>query len=176
VFGASSGGNLALRAAARGVPITKLALWEPNFIVNHSRPPLPDDYLAHLNELVGADRRGDAVEYFMTAAVGMPAEVVGPMRGMPMWPALEAAAHTLVYDGSVVAEDMAGDKPSSTQWSAVTMPALVIDGGLTPWLTEGADAVVSVLPNAWRQTIAGQPHDVEASALAPALGAYFGSN
>src|SRR5262245_46479457 len=87
VFGTSSGGNLALKAAARGLPITRLALWEPNFIVNDSRPPLPPGYVDHLNELIGADRRGDAVEYFMTVAIGMPAEFVAPMRQMPIWPA-----------------------------------------------------------------------------------------
>ena len=41
VFGTSSGGNLALEAARRGLAISKLALWEPNFVVDGSRPPLP---------------------------------------------------------------------------------------------------------------------------------------
>jgi alpha-beta hydrolase superfamily lysophospholipase len=44
VFGSSPGGNLALRAAATGLNISKLALWEPNFLVDDSRPPLPEDY------------------------------------------------------------------------------------------------------------------------------------
>jgi pimeloyl-ACP methyl ester carboxylesterase len=169
VFGTSSGGNLALKAAANGVPMGKLALWEPNFIVNDNRPPLPGDYVDQINMLVGADRRGDAVEYFMTTAVGMPAEFVAPMRAMPMWPALEAGAHTLAYDGTVVAEDMAGKKPSAEHWASVTVPTLVLDGGTTPWLTEAADALAAALPKAQRRTIAGQSHDVDPNALAPLL-------
>jgi pimeloyl-ACP methyl ester carboxylesterase len=173
VFGTSSGGNLALEAAAGGLPITGLALWEPNFIVNGARPPLPPDYVDHLNDLVGADRRGDAVEYFMTAAVGMPAEFVAPMRELPMWPALEGAAHTLAYDGAVVAGNMRGDRPSPEQWSRVTMPTLVIDGGTTPWLSDGADALAAVLPNARRRTLTGQQHDIDPAALAPVLSEFF---
>jgi pimeloyl-ACP methyl ester carboxylesterase len=84
VFGTSSGGNLALRTAAAGKTIRKLALWEPNFIVNDGRPPLPADYVEHLRELVASDRSGDAIEYFMTAAVGMPPELVAAMRDMPI--------------------------------------------------------------------------------------------
>src|SRR5262245_28872147 len=76
VFAESSGGNLALEAAARGLTITRLAVWEPNFLVDGSRPPLPDEYVWQLNELVSSGRRGDAVEYFMTSAVGLPAEYV----------------------------------------------------------------------------------------------------
>ena len=41
VFGGSSGAVLALDAAARGLPIGKLVLYEPPFIVDDSRPPLP---------------------------------------------------------------------------------------------------------------------------------------
>jgi pimeloyl-ACP methyl ester carboxylesterase len=173
VFGTSSGGNLALRAAASGLWITKLAVWEPNFIADGARPPLPGDYVDHLNELVGSNRRGDAVAYFMTAAVGVPAEFVAPMRHLPMWPTLEAAAHTLAYDGTIVAQHMSGSTPSAEEWSAVTMPTLVLDGASSPWLSVGADALVDALPNARRRTLAGQQHDVEAVVLAPALIEFF---
>lgn len=39
VFGMSSGGVLALDAAAQGLAISKLALYEPPFVVNDNRPP-----------------------------------------------------------------------------------------------------------------------------------------
>src|SRR5215213_5380951 len=40
VYGTSSGAALALEAAARGLPLTKLALWEPPFILDETmRPP-----------------------------------------------------------------------------------------------------------------------------------------
>src|SRR5256886_15928987 len=67
VFGHSSGAALALEAA-RLLPtkITKLAVYEPPFIIDDSRPPAPEDYAEHLSELVSSGRRGEAVAYFMT--------------------------------------------------------------------------------------------------------------
>ena len=78
----------------------KLAVYEPPFIVDDSRPPLPADYVTHLESLVSEGRRGDAVAYFMTTGPGVPAEVVESMRGEEYWPSLEAVAHTLAYDGT----------------------------------------------------------------------------
>src|SRR5579859_2396645 len=65
VFGHSSGAVLALEAA-RSLAITKLVVYEPPFIVDDSRPPVPRDYVAQITARVAAGRRGDAVEYFMT--------------------------------------------------------------------------------------------------------------
>jgi pimeloyl-ACP methyl ester carboxylesterase len=69
VFGMSSGAVLALDAA-RTLAISRLALYEPPFIVDDSRPPLPDDYVAQLDALLADGRRGAAVELFMTTTVG----------------------------------------------------------------------------------------------------------
>ncbi len=56
VFGTSSGANLVVESAARGLPITKLALWEPSFLVDKSRPPLPANYMARVRDLIAAGR------------------------------------------------------------------------------------------------------------------------
>src|SRR4029077_8028142 len=95
LYGTSSGATLALKAAAHGSTVSALLLWEPIFLVDHSRPGLPADYRAHLAHLIETGRRGDAVEYFLTVGAGMPPQFVAPMRTMPMWPALETTAHTL---------------------------------------------------------------------------------
>jgi hypothetical protein len=89
------------------------------FIVNSGRSPLPDAYVAHLEQFVATDRRGDAVEYFMTEDVGLPRDFVAPMRELPFWPSLEAAAHTLAYDGRISEPTMAGTAPSPADWSSV---------------------------------------------------------
>ena len=109
----------------------------------------------------------------MTAAVGVPTEFVAPMRRMPIWPAFEGAAHTLAYDGALVAENMAGEAPSPERWVDVKMRTLVIDGGTTQWLSDGADALGAVLPNVRRRTIPGQQHDIDPAALAPVLIEFF---
>src|SRR5260370_27506492 len=65
VYGISSGAALALEAANHGLAIKKLALYEAPFIVDDSRPPIPKDYLVQLNDLISANRRGDAVKLLM---------------------------------------------------------------------------------------------------------------
>src|SRR5258708_38930052 len=75
LFGGSSGAVLALDAAAHGLSITKLALYEPPFVVDDTREPLPEDFLAQLKAMIGAGRRGDAAEAFMTKGAHVPVEV-----------------------------------------------------------------------------------------------------
>src|SRR6267154_4426106 len=55
VYGVSSGAALALEAANHGLAIKKLALYEAPFIVDDSRPPIPKDFLAQLNNLISKD-------------------------------------------------------------------------------------------------------------------------
>src|SRR5262245_572789 len=125
VYGSSSGAALVLEAAARGLAITKLALWEPPFILAGGRPRPPADTARIYTELVAAGRRGDAVEYFMTTVVGLPAEFAAQARQSPWWPAQEALAHTLAYDATIM-----GDYSLPTEVAArVTAPTLVLDGG-----------------------------------------------
>ncbi len=171
VYGTSGCAILALEAAARGLAskIKKLALWEPPFIVDDSRPPVPKDYKAQLTGMLSSGRRGDMVELFMTQAVGMPAEFVAQMRYAPWWPAQEALAHTLIYDAAIV-----GDNSLPTRRVAsVRVPTLVIDGGETTWLSHAAEAVAEALPNAQRSTLKGQPHNVAPEAIAPVLVEFF---
>jgi pimeloyl-ACP methyl ester carboxylesterase len=175
VFGHSSGAVLALEATSK-LPgkVKKLVLYEPPFIVDDSRPPLPEDYVAQLNELVAAGRRGDAVEYFMTKAVDVPAEFVAQMRNDPTWSGMEAVAHTIAYDGTIMGDTMRGSPSPLKKWAAVTVPTLVIDGGASPaWLRNGAQALADVIPNTQRRTLEGQTHDVAPEVLAPVLQEFF---
>ena len=81
VYGTSGCAVLALLAAAAGLAskMKKLALWEPSFIVDDSRPKVPSDYRQELTSLLAQNRRGDMVELFMTAAVGMPKGTPAPI-------------------------------------------------------------------------------------------------
>lgn len=71
VFGASSGAVLGLQAAAAGLPITALVMWEPPFMSDPDKPRQQQQYNAELAELIESDRRGDAVALFMRST-GMP--------------------------------------------------------------------------------------------------------
>jgi pimeloyl-ACP methyl ester carboxylesterase len=170
VFGWSSGAVLALDAAAAGLPISRLALFEPPFVVDDSRPPRPADYVQRLDDAVDDGRPGDAVELFLTAAAGMPAEAVPGMRQSPFWPALEAVAHTIAYDGRIMGTTMSGGPLPSDRWAAVTVPVLVMHGtGTEPWLITAAHALAELLPTASLQAVEGQQHSAAADVLAPAL-------
>ncbi|MGH2652843.1 MAG: alpha/beta fold hydrolase [Actinomycetota bacterium] len=169
LYGTSSGGVLALEAAASGLPVTKLALWEPPFILDESRRP-PADTAKTFHELVAAGRRGDAVEYFMSKVVGLPPEFVAGARNAPFWSAQEALAHTLEYDAIIM-----GDYSLPTERAAaVTVPTLVMDGGASfEGMAESAQALVDVLPHGQRRTLEGQEHNVDHNALAPVLVEFF---
>jgi hypothetical protein len=65
-----------------------------------------------------------------------------------------------------------GEVPSTGQLAAVSIPTLVLTGA-SEQMQETARALVSSLPNARRQVLEGQTHNVKASALAPALTSFF---
>jgi pimeloyl-ACP methyl ester carboxylesterase len=165
LYGTSSGAALAMEAAASGLPISKLALWEPPYSVG-GRPDLPADTSKVYADLVAAGRRGDAVEYFMAKVVGLPPEFVAGARQAPWWPQQEALAHTLAYDATIM-----GDYTIPTERAkAVPVPTIVIDGGASfGSMAPTADALAELIPNARRRTLEGQQHNVDPAVLAAAL-------
>lgn len=175
VYGASSGAALALETANR-VPtkIKKLALFEPPFIVDDSRPPVPEEYVEQIDEAIEAGRRGEAVEIFMKKAVLVPDELLAQMKEDPSWQGMEAVAHTLAYDGAVMGDRMSGKPLAPGQWASATMPILVIDGGASPaWVHNTVRALADELPNGRRLTLEGQMHNVDPEALVPVLVEFF---
>jgi pimeloyl-ACP methyl ester carboxylesterase len=174
VFGHSSGAALALASAAAGLAVARLALYEPPFIVDDSRPPLPADYAARLTDLVSVGRYGEAVEWFLAAAVGVPAVMLAEMRSSPMWTAMEKLAPTLLYDQAVMGDTMAGRPLPATRWAAVTQPTLVLGGGASPpWMRHAAQSLAAILPNARYRSLEGQTHAVDPARLAPVLVEFF---
>jgi pimeloyl-ACP methyl ester carboxylesterase len=169
VFGNSSGAVLALHAAAAGLAVTKLALWEPPFMVDPDAPRRQQEYVAQLTELLDEGRRGDAMALFMKA-VGLPEEMIAGMRNAPMWPGMEAIAHTLAYDATIM-----GDSTVPTDLVAsVTAPTLVLNGSDTgAWAANAAQALSAALPNPRHRTLEGQTHNVSWEVLAPVLREFF---
>ena len=175
-FGHSSGAALALEAAAAGAPISRLAMYEPPYITDGTRPPLPDDYIEHLEQLIAQDERRQVFEYFMTTAVGMPAEMVKPMLGSPMVDSMVSLAHTIPHDGRVMLRGSMHGQPLPARWrDTVTVPALVMDGSNSPaWIQQTARGLVAILPDVQYRTLEGQDHAASPEAIAPALDEFFG--
>ncbi|HLJ32354.1 MAG TPA: alpha/beta hydrolase [Ktedonobacteraceae bacterium] len=175
VFGHSSGAVLALEAA-RMLPhrITKLAVYEPPFIIDDSRPPIPADYVATLNKLIAEGRRGDAAEYFMTRAVGMSAADVAFMRNSPMWETIEQVAHTIPYDGTIMGDTISGNPLSIRKYASVSVPTLVMDGGNSPaFMHHSAEELAKIIPDAQHRRFPGQDHGISPEVLTSALVKFF---
>lgn len=162
VYGYSSGALLAMRAAAQGVPIERLALMEP---------PLQEEgdagFTAELAALAAEGRNGDMVERFHRA-IGVPDEFVTGMRAAPEWAAMESVAPTLVYDCTI------SDTMTPALLQAVEEPTLVLDSlGSSDDLAGWAASVAARLPNATHRSLAGEWHTVPDETLAPVLLEFF---
>ena len=173
LHGTSSGAALALEAAKHIPSIVKLAVYEPPFIVDDTRAPMPEDWLPRLKALVADGRQGDAVKMFMQF-VGTPAIFTAVMPLTPAWGKLKAVAPTLPYDITIFHEHMQGMALTSAEWAAVKVPALVAAGGKSPaWMTNGTRALAGALPDAAYRTLPGQNHMVKPQAIAPVLTEFF---
>lgn len=166
LFANCSGGVIGIEGIAAGLPITRLAMYEPPFILEGQRPELPHDFVQRLSQFVAEGRRGDAVRYFMAEVVRMPDAMIEKISNGPMWPWLESLAQSLPYDTSLM-----GDTSLPTELLAkVTIPTLVIDGGASPqWQRNSVQAVVDLLERGRRYTLPGQNHNLAMDLVAPVL-------
>jgi alpha-beta hydrolase superfamily lysophospholipase len=171
LYGNSSGGVLAMRAAAAGVPVERLAILEPPFRGDGARP-LPERYRETLVQLTVDGRHGDAVEYFLTRAVGLPPEAVERTRRSPAWPALQRMAPTLVYDTDVTGD---GGLPVALLAEVVTPTLVLASASSAPWLRAAASAVAAALAHGEYRSLAGAFHSLPPDVLTPALVEFFES-
>lgn len=177
VFGASSGGALVLEAAAAGLPIGRIAVYEVPYMSDEPMAKYWSAYVDQLTATLADGRGGDALELFMRLA-GSSDEDVAAARESPFWPGLEALAPTLAYDAACLGDGL----PPIARLASVTQPTLVATGGapdehmagLQPgFFDAAADAVAAALPNAERRVIAGQSHVAEPTTFAAVLTRFF---
>lgn len=174
LWGWSSGAVLALRAAGRGLPVRSLALYEPPFLVDDSRPVPPADFSPRLERLLAADDRAGAVKHFMTQAMGVPAFFVAGLRLTPMWGRLKAVAHTLPYDWALLEGNMHGEPLDAGEWASVTAPTLVMAGEKTPQqLRNAAAALADVLTDAQLKILKGESHNPSMKVQAPVIASFI---
>ena len=140
LLGLSSGGALALEAAASGLPVTG---WSPTNRRTWTTAANAAAPRTRVSSRVSSqkDNRGGAVKYFMKDMVGAPAPIVVMMRLMPwIWRKLEAVAHTLPYDAAV----MTAFRIPRARFASIGVPALVMNGAKTdPRLKEAAQTIAA---------------------------------
>jgi pimeloyl-ACP methyl ester carboxylesterase len=169
--GISSGGALALEAAASGLPVRRVAVYETPFAVYEGGEKDLAEYTRGLLEALAQGRRGDAVELFLRLT-GMAEEMIQGARQSPMWVGMESLAPSLAYDNAVL-----GDGPVPRErLASITAPVLAVAGGASPaWMREAARTVAEAAPDGTYRSLEGQTHMVDPSALAPVLAEFFGA-
>ncbi|MFI9776412.1 alpha/beta fold hydrolase [Streptomyces sp. NPDC051956] len=169
LYGISSGAALALEAAASGLPVTRVAVYEPPFAVDEGGGKERADYTQQLSELLAEGRNGDAVELFMSLT-GAPAEMIAGARRSPWWPDMEAVAPTLGYDNAAMGDGLVPRE----RLASITVPVLAVAGGASPsWMREAARTVAGAVPDGTYRTLDGQTHAVDPDALGPLLTDFF---
>ena len=171
VFGMSSGGVLALRAAAAGVPIRRAVVYQPPFSVDaNGHVPPPDFGPASPRARTIKGRRGATASYFMREGMGAARVPRAPARRAADLAELEAVAHTLPYDYAVMGDTVHGKPLAREPWASIATPTLVVDGGKSPAsLRKASDELAERMPNAERRILRGQSHNVSMKMFAPVL-------
>jgi pimeloyl-ACP methyl ester carboxylesterase len=166
LLGLSSGGALALEAAASGLPVSRVVAYEPPYVDDRAERG-GSTYRAQLERRLAAGDRGGAVRYFMRDMVGVPAPIVAFMRLMPwVWRKLEAVAHTLPYDAAVMTEF----RIPRARFASIAVPTLVMNGSKTDVrLRDAARSIADAVRGARYRELAGQTHNVKPEVLAPAV-------
>lgn len=170
VYGHSSGALLALETALAGVPMQRLALYEPPLVLPGKREPMPLDLPEQLVALTERGDRTAAAELFLMRGVGLPAAAVEQIRRQPAWVGFESQADTVSHDARLT------QNPESilARAAALRVPTALFDGGKSrPWMREGVAQLAAAIAGVKRVTLPEQAHDVDPRALAPKLAEFL---
>ncbi len=168
VLGFSSGSGLAYRAAAAGVPMTKLIGYEAPYVGRRGG----HDYVSDLDRLIAQGKEGKAVDYFMVTMVGAPFFVPVMFRLMgKLWAQMKQIAPTLRYDARVMGGDF---EVPTEELSKITVPTLTIWGSKAkPAMSKANAAIAEAIPSAGHRILEGQTHNVTPDALRPVIVEFF---
>ena len=166
VYGHSSGGLLALEAAARGIEMRRLAVYEPPYTGEHDPGP---EFGRHLDELVASGRRDQAAEEWLVVT-GTPPPIIESIKSGPGWAHREALAHTLSQDLRLAND---GTAPVE-RLRAIEIPLLALAGGASPpWAALTTAMLAGSLPNASECIVEGQQHIPADSVIAEIIESFF---
>jgi pimeloyl-ACP methyl ester carboxylesterase len=166
VFGQSSGGALALEAAARAVPIRGLVVNEPPYT---DGPGTSIEFAEHLEELVETGQPAEATAAFLEL-IGTPPAVIASMKARGSWTRMESFAPTLSYEVRMCNN---GEVPTD-RLADVSAPTLAMAGEHSPaWAHAGTRMIAEHVPSGEARVIAGQGHVVADDVLISVLREFF---
>ena len=173
LFGHSSGAILALEAALSGLPVDRVAVYEPPLRADDTPPYPPAETFDELTDLVAAGDRDGAADYFLRRILFVPEEGVAMMRSDPSWAFLAEHATSLPYD---VLLSRPWEVVDRRPFATLELPVLAIYGDRTsPALEAGTRVVAEAVPGAELLAIPGQDHGVlqHPETIEPALTKFF---
>ncbi|MFE9678857.1 alpha/beta fold hydrolase [Streptomyces sp. NPDC006259] len=170
LYGVSSGGALALEAAAAGLPVSRVAVYEVPFAdFSEGGAEERAAYTEHLTRALAQDHRGDAVELFLRLT-GLAEEMIHGARQSPMWPAMEQIAPSLAYDDAVMGDGLVPRE----RLASIGVPVLSLSGSASPeWMLRAARAVAEAVPEGTHRSLEDQTHMVDPNVLAPVLAEFL---
>ena len=177
LFGASSGGALALLAAGAGLPVDRVAVHEVPYLLGEEMLTTWRAYTSALAAALDAEDRDQALRLFMRLAGSSDPDIAGA-EASPFWPGLRTLAPTLRYDAACLGDGA----PPADRLATVTRPVLLTTGaavdphsaGLpTDFFGAAADAAAACLPDARRTTIEVAGHVADPALLGPILSTFY---
>jgi pimeloyl-ACP methyl ester carboxylesterase len=156
-FGHSSGALLVLHAALRGMPVRRMALYEPP-LAGIREPQLPAELPRHLLDLVEQGNRDEALAQFYKHGMWLTDDDVARLRLGPRWADQMRYAETGAYDVTIT-RTFPFDPVAL---SKLTMPSLFLYGDQSPeWMQEGVATFAKALPDSQLEVLAGQGHNAQ---------------
>lgn len=169
VFGMSSGGALALRAASSLDGIASVVVHEVPAFVHFV--PESIEYRETVTAYVASGRDDEALRLFFSR-VGMPPDVIDRMSASPAWHKNRALARTLAYDAAVMGDSTVADLPLD----AVRAPTLATWGEFGPaFMAPTARAIAAAVNKGEARMLEGQAHAVDPRVLAAVLSDFCGT-
>ncbi len=166
LYGVSSGGMFAFEAAAAGLSIDRIAVYEVPYDTSEDAAQRFSDYRVQLGAALAEGRRGDAVALFMRLAGSSDEAIIGARRSS-YWPALESLAPTLAYDAACYGQ------PPTARLANIRQPTLVMTGGSVSFFEQAADMIAASMRHSQRLVLEGQQHVVDPKLMASLLTGFF---
>lgn len=163
--GHSSGCSISMKAAASGLAVTGLALWEAPLGPENGGAR---EWAEEVDRRITAGDLDGAQRYYMK---DMPPEFLEGVIETPMWPAMVAQVGSLRPDGESLA--WAESAPLAEVCADIRIPVLIMAGVETfPEMLVSSDAVVAAIPGAVKKRMPGAMHSWAAEPMAAELASF----
>ena len=172
LYGVSSGAVLSIQAVASGLPVKKMALFEPPYYTESRRHKPPLDAEQQLKKMIAEGRKKDAVKFYLRKVIGVPAIVPFILRLTSNWSKMIANANSLPYDVAVMGNFIIPNE----MLASINIPTMVIASAKSPQsLLKPAQLVAKALPTCQHKILKGQIHNVPPKILVPVLVGFYNS-